>query len=48
MKQPDFKKLNKKFPMRNWGEVWERIQRGEEVPTTMKEAIDRYMVEVES
>ena len=40
--EPDFKKLNERFPNRNWGEIYRRIQNGEPVATSLKMAIDRY------
>lgn len=40
--EPDFDKLNKNLPNRNWREVWERLQRGEKIPYAMRIAIERY------
>ena len=40
--KPDFNQLNKKFPNRNWGEIYRRIQNGEPVASSLKMAIQRY------
>ena len=40
--KPDFIKLQEKFPNRNWGEIYRRIQEGEPVASSLKMAIQRY------
>jgi hypothetical protein len=40
--EPDFITLNKKFPCRNWGEIYRRMKAGEPVATSLKMAIQRY------
>ena len=40
--KPDFIKLNKKFPNRNWREIYRRMQKGEPVASSLKMAIQRY------
>ena len=41
-KQTDFKGLEDKFPNRNWREIARRMEAGEPVATSLKEAIERY------
>ena len=35
------KRLEEKFPNRNWNAVYEKMEAGESIPTTMRMAIER-------
>ena len=42
MNEPDFNKLNKKFPYRNWREIYRRMVEGEDIASSLRMAIERY------
>ena len=39
--EPDFDNLNKKFPNRNWREIYRRMMNGEEIASSLRMAIER-------
>ena len=42
MNEPDFDKLNKKFPNRNWREIYRRMVEGKDIASSLRMAIERY------
>ena len=40
--KPNFTKLNQRFPNRNWGEIYRRMQEGQPIASSLKMAIERY------